>query len=199
MRDDLRPAMALISEFKVVLDPETGESYPSLDFTSCNGSGFEMESSLEWNILTHLEKLNQPDKKFLADTDLITHLMDKNEKRLFILFAISRMSPFTRTGCYLKWKWQWSNVVEIQFDNVEKWQLSVFLGEVDVIVRQGNIERVSFPQLDTGLRKITHHTFEEELFSLLSVGGLLARCYFVKVGKHLFRDKITVGITTCLR
>ena len=186
MRDDLRPAMALISEFKVVLDPETGESYPSLDFTSCNGSGFEMESSLEWNILTHLEKLNQPDKNFLLTQIWSLTSWTKTRKGFSHCLQFHGYHPLP------EWKWQWSNVVEIQFDNVEKWQLSVFLGRVDVIVRQGNIERVSFPQLDTGLRKITHHTFEEELFSLLSVGGLLARCY-------LFRDKITVGITTCLR
>ena len=56
-------------------------------------------------------KAESAGQKFLADTDLITHLMDKNEKRLFTLFAISWI--FTRTGCYLKLKWQWSNVVEI--------------------------------------------------------------------------------------
>ena len=49
MRDDLRPAMALISEFKVVLDPETGESYPSLDFTSCNGGEVDLKWNPAWN------------------------------------------------------------------------------------------------------------------------------------------------------
>ena len=123
-------------------------------------------------------KAESAGQKFLADTDLITHLMDKNEKRLFTLFAISWISPFSRTGCYFKWKWQWSNVVEIQFDNVEKWQLSVFSREGGCYRSAGKYWARFFPPIG--------HRTEEDHSSYVWGGTFLAFVCWWSLGQMLF-------------
>ena len=148
--------------------PRNRGSHPSFDFAQCKGragSEFEMKLNLEWNLKkTNISFLctdgmvDSGRQYFVADT-AISPRGAKSKKDFHLLLPIFQVRMWLEI---LKWKRQWSNGVEIKFDNLEKWPLSVFLGEVDVIAWQGNIEPLLSPNW-RGRNKITHRMISYDI------------------------------------